>query len=73
MKKVISTFFIDKNSVEEGWLREFSIIEDVITSFKTVKARILCIDGKERWMDYSFGEFEFTWKINLSEINIFNN
>lgn len=68
MKKVIISFYCDKNSMEDGWLKKFDLVEDVISEIKTIKATVYCVDGVTRILDYSISEFEYTWKINLAEL-----
>lgn len=69
MKKVIIHFFHEKSN-QEGFLKEWFIVQDVIIELYTIKARVLCIDGVERTLDYSIAEFEYAWKINLGELPI---
>lgn len=35
-----------------------------------IKARVFCADSVERWIDYSIAEFEYTWKINLGDLEL---
>ena len=68
MKRVLAHFFCSINNPQEGWLKEWFIVEDTITKLSTIKAKVNCIDGVQRTFDYSFAEFEYTWKINLGEL-----
>ena len=72
MKKSIVSFFCDKNSATEGWLKEWHIVEDTISKLSTIKARVLCIDNIERWFEYSVSQFEYIWEINIDEIELPN-
>ena len=69
MKKVLITYYCDKNG-NDGWLKQFSIVEDIVTKLSTIKAEVVCIDGVKRTLDYLFSAFEYEWKINLSEIEL---
>lgn len=70
MKKVIISFYCNIHSSSTGWLRQFDIVEDVVTKLATIKARVLCIDNVERILDYSIAEFEYIFKTNLGEIEL---
>lgn len=68
MKKVLISFHCDIHSRKEGWLRQFDLVEEVITKSTTIKARILCHDHVERTLEYLVKEFETLFEIKLSEL-----
>lgn len=67
MKKILVSFYTTAYDTGDR-LEQFDIIEDIVTKFRSVKCRVWCCDGVERYLDYTFAEFENTWKINLTEV-----
>jgi hypothetical protein len=70
MKKSLICFFCFINNSSEGCLKEWHIVEDTITKLSIIHARVFCIDGVERWVDYTISEFEYVWKVNLGKFEL---
>lgn len=68
MKKVIEIYFCNIHNNSYGWCKEFSVVEGVNSRIKSIKARIACVDGVERYVDFTTNEFENQFNINLAEL-----
>jgi hypothetical protein len=66
MKKVIAHYFCDKNNGIEN-LKEFHIVENIETGVLSIKTTIITPNTVEV-SEYSIAEFEYVWKINISEL-----